>query len=79
MIFDLSHHELRFITALRNVHGVLFCFPALLGKIGNWFIVFSYQRSQLPNLYRGRRSAGLTISSIQTLGIERVGVARRIG
>ena len=45
VIFELSHHELRFITALRNVHGVLFCFQALLGKIGNWFIVFSYQHS----------------------------------
>ena len=61
MISDLSHHELRFITALRNVHGVLFCFQALMGKIGNRFIVFSYQHSQLPTSSQCRRLAGLTI------------------
>jgi hypothetical protein len=47
VILELRNHELRFIPILRNIHGVLFGFQALLDKIGDWFVVFCYEHSHL--------------------------------
>jgi hypothetical protein len=39
----LVDHELRFITVLSDIHGVLLGFQTLLNKTGHRFIVFSYE------------------------------------
>ena len=60
MIFDLSHHELRFITALRNVHGVLLGFQSLLYETGDRFVVFCNEDSHLLTFSEGQMGFGPT-------------------
>ena len=58
VIFKLAHHELRFITVLRNVHGVLLGFQSLLYETGHRFVVFCYEDSHLLTFSEGQTRFG---------------------
>ena len=58
VIFKLANHELRFITVLRNVHGVLLGFQSLLYETGHRFVVFCYEDSHLLTFSEGQTLFG---------------------